>query len=99
MSDEDNTKEMNGARSDFERIMQRFDTLEDRLTVLEEKAERAAMSTKPIWEQALAEILELKEQQRLTNRKLDVLNNEILAMKAEQLDANVRIEHLEKRPS
>ena len=87
MSD-DLTKDIPDRRSFEDRVFARFDAidlrLEDfhaRLRALETQAEERAMDTKPIWERALAEILELKEGQLelkkgLANveRKLDVLS-------------------------
>lgn len=104
--DEDITKEMNGARPLLERILSRLDSIDARLdsmdarlSALEQQAERAAMSTKPIWEQALAEILEIKESVRVVESKLDVMNKELLAVKAEQNRFNTRLEDVERRPS
>ncbi len=108
MSDEENTKEMTeGARSDFERIMQRFDSIDARLTALEEKDERRAMDTKPIWERALAEIVETREEMRDLIAKLDrkielemrVVHKDEIRSKMEIEDLRDRLEHLEKRPS
>lgn len=58
---EDLTKNIPDARSFEERVFARFDSLDARLQTLETQAERRALETKPIWERALAEILEVRE--------------------------------------
>jgi hypothetical protein len=64
MSDEA-TQNMNGGRFFEERVFARFDALDStlkdldsRLQILEEKA----YDTKPIWERALQEILEMRRE-------------------------------------
>jgi hypothetical protein len=58
----------------FDGIDRRFDAVERRLEALETQAERRALETKPIWERALAEILEVKRTLLNVERKLDVLS-------------------------
>lgn len=106
---EDSTKEMNG-RSEFERIMQRFDVIDSRLDSMDEhlrdldqRVERLEFSTKPIWEQALAAITETRQEMRdgFANllRRINVMNNELLEVKAEQSRIDKRVDDLERRPS
>jgi hypothetical protein len=52
------------------RFDSRFDALDSRVQALESKA----LDPKPIWERALAEILEVKQGVQDLNRKIDVLN-------------------------
>ena len=110
MSDEENTKEFENARPILERILARLDSMdarlynvETRLQALEEQNERRAMETKPMWEKALAEIAETREEMRdgfaTLARKLDVMNHELLEVKAEQVRIDKRMDQLEKRPS
>ena len=66
---EDKTKEMNGPRSCEERVFARFDTVDERFERIEgrlvnveiriSKLEERQYDTKPIWEQVLAEIVEI----------------------------------------
>lgn len=70
---EEPTQDMPDARSFEERILARLDSIDTRLLTLEEQSERRAMETKPIWERALAEILELRENVGNIERKIDVL--------------------------
>jgi hypothetical protein len=79
--DENTTKDMPIDRSLAEIILARLDSIEKRLTMIEEQNERRAMETKPIWERALAEIIEVKiqvikvqEQVKKIERKMSVLS-------------------------
>ena len=75
----------------------RIDKLDARLTALEETAERRAMETRQVWELALAEIMVTQEAVRVVESKLDVMNKELLNVKAEQIRYNSRVEDLEKK--
>ena len=57
---EEITQNISDGRSFEERIFARLDAIDARLQALETQAERRALETKPIWERALAEILEVK---------------------------------------
>lgn len=105
---ENNTEEMNGARPLLERILMRLDSIDarldsmdNRLSALEDKAERQAMETKPVWERALAEIaetrMEIREGFESLERKIDILNRELLQVKADQARIDGRVDRLEQR--
>jgi len=88
---EGTTENMPGGRSFEERVLARLDAIDGRLGSLENQAERRALETKPIWERALAEILEVKEHlsalEQASNqmvRKIDVLGKDMLTMRADQ---------------
>ena len=51
--------------------------------------------TRPIWEQALAEILEIKERLEGIEYKLDVLNKDVLQTRADQVRLDKRVTNLE----
>jgi chromosome segregation ATPase len=102
---EEPTQNMPEGRSFEERVFARFDALDTRLQLLEEQAERRALDTKPIWERALAEIVEAKE--RLKNleqistqivRKIDVLSKDMLTLRADQAGVEDRLDKLESKP-
>jgi FtsZ-binding cell division protein ZapB len=109
---EEVTHNMPDSRSFEERVFARFDALDARLQTfdarlqsLEFKAEQRALETKPIWERALAEIVEVKE--RLTSleqistqmmRKIDVLSKDMLTLRAEQAGIEDRLDKLESKP-
>jgi chromosome segregation ATPase len=83
----------------------RLDSIEARLQSLENQAERRALETKPIWERALAEILEVKERlgslEQLSNqivRKIDVLGRDMLTLRADQAAVEDRLDKLESNP-
>ncbi|MGI9165473.1 MAG: hypothetical protein ACR2G5_03650 [Pyrinomonadaceae bacterium] len=76
----------------------RFDAVEKRLETLETQAERRALETKPIWERALAEILEVKESLANVERKLDVLSLDIVQVRADQTHLETRLGKLESKP-
>jgi hypothetical protein len=99
---EENTQNMPGERSFEERVFARFDALDarfdgfdERLQALETQAERRAMETRPIWERALAEILELRESFANVERKIDVLSRDIVQVRADQVRVESRLQNLE----
>jgi hypothetical protein len=105
---EENTHNMSDGRSFEERVFARFDALDARLQKLESEAERRAVETKPIWERALAEILEM--QQVLNefrgdmhdalhdlSRKIGVLGNDMIQLRADQAHAESRLDTLESK--
>jgi DNA repair exonuclease SbcCD ATPase subunit len=73
------------------RFDSRFDALDSRVQALETKA----LDTKPIWERALAEILEVKQGVQDLNRKIDVLNQDVLQVRADQRGVGKRMDALE----
>ncbi len=96
---EELTKNMPDGRSFEERVFARFDDLDARLQTLETQAERRALETKPIWERALAEILEVREGVANVERKIDVLSRDIVQVRADQTRVENRIDKLESSPS
>ena len=71
----------------------RLDSLDVRLQVLEAKA----LDTKPIWERALVEILEVRKGVEDINRKIDVLNQDVLQVRADQRRVEKRMDELTSR--
>lgn len=75
-------------------------SLESRLKFLESKLEWQALETKPMWEKALAEIVETRSEmnRRFDNmeRKLDVVNKDMLQLRADQRYAESRLDKLER---
>ena len=90
----------------------RLDSIDARLQSLENEAERRALETKPIWERALAELLEVKDEilevkerlgslEQLSNqivRKIDVLGRDMLTLRADQAGVETRLDKLESTP-
>ncbi|HEX8888292.1 MAG TPA: hypothetical protein VF779_03905 [Pyrinomonadaceae bacterium] len=99
---EEGTQNMPDGRSFEERVFARLDAIDARLQSLENQAERRALETKPIWERALAEILEVKERleslEQASNqvvRKIDVLGKDMLTLRADQTGVENRLDRLE----
>jgi hypothetical protein len=106
---EESTHDMSDGRSFEERVFarfdamdarldtfdRRFDTVDARLEALESQAERRALETKPIWERALSEILELKRSLSNVERKIDVPSRDIIQVRADQEYVERRLEKLE----
>lgn len=90
-------------------IDNRLDGVERRITTVEANAERYALDTKPLWERALAEILDVGQkvsvlQQTVTSmqediviidRKLDVLAKDVLHVRAHEVRNEERLKRLE----
>ena len=79
----------------------RFDGLDTRVQALEARA----LDTKPIWERALAEILdvkqgvgEVKEGVEDIKRKIDLLSLDVVQVRADQRRVDKRMDSLESRP-
>ena len=75
----------------FDVVDARLDGLDVRVQALESKA----LDTKPIWERALAEILEVKQGVHDLNREIDVLNQDVLQVRADQRGVEKRMDALE----
>ncbi len=72
----------------------RFDALDSRVQALESKS----LDTKPIWERALAEILNIKERVENIERKFDVLTLDMMQLRGDQRRVEKRMDALESRP-
>ena len=95
---EERTRELPENRSFEERVFARFDGLDSRVEALEVRA----LDTKPIWERALAEILdvkqgvaEVKEGVEDVKRKIDLLSLDIVQVRADQRRVDKRMDTLE----
>jgi archaellum component FlaC len=97
---EDKTAETPDPRTFEERVFARFDALDARLDNVEarlEKLEVKAYDTKPIWERALAELVELNQRVANVERKIDVLGKDMIQLRADQAHAESRLDNLEAR--
>lgn len=81
---EEKTEDKSDARSFEDRVFARFDALDARLNNMDtrlQKLEAKQYDTKPIWERALAEIAEtrneMQEGLRRVGDKIDILNKNI----------------------
>ena len=92
----------------------RLTSVETRLGTLEDKVDRRLQETKPIWERALAEIAEVRAEMRAgfekvyvemdngmrrVARQVDVLNHNVLEVRADLRYLDQRITKLEGEPA
>jgi len=75
----------------LDRVDARLDGLDIRMHALEARA----LDTKPIWERAPTEILEVKKGVEDLNRKIDVINQDVLQVRADQRRVEKRMDGLE----
>lgn len=101
-----NTDAMNGKRPFEERVFARFDAVDTAIRGLDsrvQKLEIPAYDTKPIWEQALKEIIETKreivETRRELSKRLDRIDAMALETRADLRDAEDRLHKVEHKPS
>ena len=79
----------------LEQILTKLEVLDARLQRVESKIEQRGFDTKPIWERALAEIMEVKQEVATVDRKIDIFSRDMLSMRAEQLKTDARLAKLE----
>ena len=110
---EETTQNMDGERSFEERVFTRFDALDSNFRDVNarlQKLEARSYDTKPIWEQALKEIIEtrgelsetrreLSETRREISKRLDRIEAIAHETRADLRDAEDRIERLEPKPT
>ena len=105
---EERTRDLPDNRSFEERVFARFDAMDTRFDGFDsrvEALEARALDTKPIWERALAEILdvkqgvaEVKEGVEDVKRKIDLLSLDMVQVRADQRRVDKRMDALESRP-
>jgi len=78
----------------LEKMEKRLDEIDGRLQVLEEKA----YDTKPIWERAIAEILELREDVHTLDRKFNIITRDSITLRAEQSRLEDRMDKFDSKP-
>jgi septal ring factor EnvC (AmiA/AmiB activator) len=91
---EENTAESNGSRSFQERVFARFDAVDNRLNVMDTRIEKLEMKeydTKPIWEQALAAILETRAE---VESGLTEVRSGLAEVKSDLVEVNVGLGNL-----
>ncbi len=71
----------------LEQILTKLEVVDVRLQQVETKIEQRGFDTKPIWEQALVGIMDVKREVATVNRKIDVLSRDMLNLRADQLKA------------
>ena len=97
---ENRTKEMKDPRSFEERVFIRFDAIDARLDSLEERVEKLEAKqydTKPIWEKALAAILELSTRLDEMSVRLDKIDARLDGIDARLDGIDVRLDGIDAR--
>jgi hypothetical protein len=77
----------------FDGVKERLDGLDARVQVLEAKA----YDTKPIWQRALAEIVEVKDGIADLKRKFEILIEDVMQVRTDQRRVERRMDALESR--
>src|SRR5216684_4040548 len=98
---EERTQDLPANRAFEERVFARFDSMEGRFDGLDNRVqalEARALDTKPIWERALAEILDVKQGVGDIKRKIDLLSLDVVQVRADQRRVDKRMDSLESRP-
>lgn len=91
-------------------ILARLDSIDARLSTLEDKVDRRLQETRPIWEQVLARLekiessveefrTETRQNFRMLERRLSVLSDDIVAVRANQKDLEARVDKIESEPA
>ncbi len=96
---EETTQEQNGARPFEERVLSALAEMRADFNTRLERLEAKQYDTKPIWQQALTEIMEVKGQLASLDRKFDVLARDMIQLRADQSLVHSRIDKLEPQPS
>lgn len=95
----EDTEEMNGKRPFEERVFARFDALDSAMRDTDsrlQKLEIRAYDTKPIWEQALKEIVQTR---RELSKRLDRIEAITYETRADLRDAEDRLIKIETKPA
>jgi len=96
---EETTQEQNGARPFEERVLSALAEMRADFNTRLDRLEAKQYDTKPIWERALAEVMEVKGQLASLDRKFDVLARDMIQLRADQSLVHSRIDKLEPQPS
>ncbi|SRR6266852_5471321 len=89
-----------GIEERFDRVEARLDRVDARLDSLDTRVqalEAKSLDTKPIWERALAEILNVKERVENIERKFDLLTLDMMQLRGDQRRLEGRFEDLESK--
>jgi chromosome segregation ATPase len=96
---EETTQNIPDGRSFEQRVFARFDSLDARLTTLEERVDVRLHETRPIWEAVLSRLDNIESEMKAINRRVRVLHDDILRAREDQEDLRERVTKLESEPS
>jgi len=77
------------------RLQQTMENLSAHLKSVEEKIDKQAYETKPLWAKAISELEEMNHNFAKLSRKIDVFNSDMLNVRADQREHEERIKRLE----
>jgi chromosome segregation ATPase len=108
MMSEEPTRDLPSNLSFEERVFARFDAMDARFDGVDARLggldtriqvlESRAYDTKPIWERALAEFVEVKEAIADSKRKFETLIEDLMQVRIDQRRVERRMDALESRP-
>jgi tetrahydromethanopterin S-methyltransferase subunit G len=82
-------------------ILARLDSVDERLTTLEDRVDRRLQETRPIWEQVLARLDSLESEVRTGFRRIErnvgTLIKDVLEVRADQRDLEDRMDKIESK--
>ena len=82
-------------------ILARLDSIDSRLTTLEDKVDRRLQETRPVWEQVLARLDSLESEVRTGLRRIErnvgMLTKDVLEVRADQRDLEKRMDETESK--
>ena len=96
MSSDDMTQNLPGDK--LEQILERLGAIETQLAGIDARMqalEAKGYDTKPIWERALAELVEANRRLDSLDRKFSVLNDDVLQTRADQRKLEERVGNLD----
>ena len=96
MSSDDMTQNLPGDK--LEQILDRLGAIETQLAGIDARMqalEAKGYDTKPIWERALAELVEANRRLDSLDRKFSVLNDDVLQTRADQRKLEERVGNLD----
>lgn len=79
----------------LEKILTKLEVMDTRLQLVESKIEERGFDTRPIWEKALLEIMEVNQRVGTIDRKIDVFSRDMQNLRAEHLEIQERLSKLE----
>jgi hypothetical protein len=91
---EDETKTLENSPL-LQRVLRSLEKLEAHIKTVETKIDQQGFNTKPMWEKALAEFVDVKQNLATLSRKIDVFSGDMLNLRAEQLQNEERLSRLE----
>ena len=94
---DDPTREIPDSRSFEERVFARFDTLDVRLTALEEKVDSRLRETRPIWEAMQADLAQVKDDLASVKTQVKDIGHGVELLHKDFFQARIKHEELRER--